>query len=216
MKVARILGEEFDSNIYILIAERKAIIDTGTGFRIRKVLEGIEKYFPIQELEYIILTHMHFDHIGGAKKLKEHSNSNAKIYISEADGKYIIAKDGVAIRASGFFAKVPEMELNFLNEGDVIDLGDSKLEVISTPGHTIGRASLYEPEEKRLFPGDTVFSDGPGRFDIPTGNKADLIESIKKLSDIEISVIYPGHGDTIGGEPKYVRDFLKLIARSLE
>jgi glyoxylase-like metal-dependent hydrolase (beta-lactamase superfamily II) len=213
MEVHRILGERFESNIYILLAKKNTIIDSGTGLKSRVILREIERYIPIKKLNYIILTHMHFDHIGGAKKIAE--ASSAKTYISKVDGHFVAIKDRDATLARNFFASVPELELNFLVEGDEIDLGKEKLKVISTPGHTIGSISLYEPMNKLLFSGDTVFADGVGRYDLPTSNREQLKNSILKLSKLSTSVVYPGHGDTIGGEPKAVSEFLKLLAKSL-
>lgn len=82
-----------------------------------------------------------------------------------------------------------------LTDGAKIDLGDSTLRVIHTPGHTPGSICLYEAQSKSLFSGDTVFPYGSvGRTDLPGGSSRDLIRSISRLVKLDVSVLYPGHG----------------------
>jgi glyoxylase-like metal-dependent hydrolase (beta-lactamase superfamily II) len=82
-----------------------------------------------------------------------------------------------------------------LFDGDTIDLGDHVLKVIWTPGHTDGSMCLYDEMTKSLFSGDTVFSEGVGRTDFPTGSIVELRSSVERISSIDIIGIYPGHGD---------------------
>jgi glyoxylase-like metal-dependent hydrolase (beta-lactamase superfamily II) len=80
-----------------------------------------------------------------------------------------------------------------LQEGDKIELGELTLKVLHTPGHTAGSICLYEPQQ-RLFSGDTIFSDGVGRTDLPTGDVTALHNSIEGLLKLDVQNIYPGHG----------------------
>ena len=206
MKVYRFTGEPFDSNVYLINSEKKALIDAGTGFGVWNVINQIKNAVPSGRIEYLILTHMHFDHMGGAGEIAR--ETGAGVFVSREDGDFIAKKDAITTVAKDFRSVVPDIKLHYLIDEDEIDLENRKMRVISTPGHTKGGICLYEPEEKLLFSGDTVFADGFGRFDLPTGSREDLRESIRKLADLDIRVIYPGHGDTIGGDPEDVRKFL--------
>ena len=86
----------------------------------------------------------------------------------------------------------------------MIDLGKVRLEVIHTQGHTQGSICLYEPKSKSLFSGDTIFSDGIGRVDLPGGDWIKLKKSIERLLNLHrsssIEKIYPGHGSIGSGD----------------
>ena len=101
-----------------------------------------------------------------------------------------------------FGLSAPEIEADgTLKEGDVIDLGEWKLEVMHTPGHSPGGICLYEPRAKVLFSGDTVFPQGNiGRTDLFAGCDADLVSSIERLTKLEVEILYPGHMEIVSGD----------------
>jgi glyoxylase-like metal-dependent hydrolase (beta-lactamase superfamily II) len=206
MKVYRFTDEIMGSNIYLF---DRMLIDTGTGYGSWEILKDIEEKISLKDIESIVLTHMHFDHTGGAETFAR--ATDAKVYISEKDGELLRKKDRDAAAYTSALSEMPDVELTYLKEGDMI----GPLRVIETPGHTAGSICLYEPEEKLLFTGDTVFANGIGRFDMPTGNQEELKRSLMKLSELEVRILYPGHGDTIGGEPDDVRAFLRELANVL-
>jgi glyoxylase-like metal-dependent hydrolase (beta-lactamase superfamily II) len=206
MKIYRFTDEIMDSNIYLF---NGMLIDTGTGYGSWEMLKDIEEKISLKDVESIVLTHMHSDHSGGAETFAR--ATNAKVYISERDGELLRNKDRNAAAYTSALSEMPDVELVYVKEGDMI----GPLRVIETPGHTAGSICLYEPKEKLLFTGDTVFANGIGRFDMPTGNKEELKRSLMKLSELEVRILYPGHGDTIGGEPDDVRAFLRELASVL-
>lgn len=159
------------TNCYLLISEKEtAVIDPVAG------LKEILKEIGERKLNYIILTHFHWDHTLGAPKLKE--KTGAKILIHKDEKNFIKFKVD-----------------KFLEEGDEIKIGDSSLKVIHTPGHTKGSICLMG--EKVMFAGDTIFADGIGRTDLPGGSKEEMERSLEKLSKIlkPGMKIYPGHGE---------------------
>jgi hydroxyacylglutathione hydrolase len=99
-----------------------------------------------------------------------------------------------------------EGELKYLDEGDVVRMGDDALHVLFTPGHSPGSISFYSRENKVLISGDVLFHGSVGRTDLPGGDFAILEESIKtKLYTLPAdTIVYSGHGDTttIGDEMK--------------
>ena len=145
------------------------------------------------KLKYLILTHCHADHIAGLKQIKEEF-PEMKVLIHENDAPGLIDSN---INLSVFL----EADLNFieadilLKDGDIITLGDLKLKVIHTSGHTAGAISILV--EDALFSGDTLFKGCYGRTDLPTSSGADMIKSIDKLLELPAStVVYPGHDQT--------------------
>ncbi|UCB56609.1 MAG: MBL fold metallo-hydrolase [Candidatus Omnitrophota bacterium] len=146
------------------------------------------------EIKYIVNTHGHIDHIGADESLA------APIYIHRLDAAFLgdpqlnlSAMLGLPLSLDG---KVMPLE-----EGQRLEVGDIALEVIHTPGHTPGGVCLNAG--KFCFTGDTLFAQGVGRTDIPSGSEEKLTKSIRKLMRLpDETVIYPGHGptSTIGQE----------------
>lgn len=150
----------------------------------------------------ILLTHGHFDHILASNDLA--SYYQVKIYASEHE-KELLADPNQNCSA-GIGRSVSLLLEDKLMDGDVLELADFSIKAIHTPGHTAGGTCYYFVNHGIIFSGDTLFLESVGRTDLPTGNGAKLVESIKsKLLILEETiVVYPGHGDatTIGYEKK--------------
>jgi glyoxylase-like metal-dependent hydrolase (beta-lactamase superfamily II) len=101
--------------------------------------------------------------------------------------------------------EIPKLKVATFEYGE--RFGDSGLELIHSPGHTIGSIVLYDRATKSLFSGDTVFANGGvGRWDLETGNLGQLRESITKIEELGLENLYPGHGPAIeGGASEHVR-----------
>lgn len=150
------------------------------------------------ELEYIFLTHGHFDHIGSLSVLK--SSTNAKILIHKDEEKYL---NDSSLNLT--FDPLPEVFADILiNDGDSIDFCGTEIKIIHTPGHTVGGVCYYFDD--CLICGDTLFQGSIGRFDFPLGDFATEIKSIKEkiLTLPDDTKVYPGHGlsTSIGIERK--------------
>ncbi|MCD6474282.1 MAG: MBL fold metallo-hydrolase [Thermoplasmata archaeon] len=187
--IKRLLGYGFESNVYLIMDEKIALIDAGTGFETKNLIKEIEEY--ADKIDIIILTHEHLDHCGGAAKLKKHFN--AKVAMHERGS--IAVEEGIF---SEFFnARIERTRVDIkLKGGEIIKLGEYELHVIRTPGHSMGSICLYEPNKKALFSGDTIFLyGGIGRTDFPGGNATLFKKSIEKLSKLDVKALYPGHGD---------------------
>ena len=90
------------------------------------------------------------------------------------------------------------------------DLFGLDLKVFHTPGHSPGSVCLYWTQQKALFSGDLVFKEGIGRTDLPGGDGAKLKESIKKLVNLEIDWLFPGHGNMISGKEEVRSNFNEI------
>lgn len=148
-------------------------------------------------LTHILLTHGHFDHVLGILPIK--LNFNPKILLNSADLS-IYRKAVSSARhwlGPGSYDPPPEPDGNLEEGSRGVVVGDSKIEIISAPGHTPGGICVYLPAENVLFSGDTLFADGVvGRTDLSYSNKEDLVKSLKKLEQLPSdTIIYPGHGE---------------------
>lgn len=173
----------YEANCYILVDDASkecAVIDAGgDAGKIKAAIESMHG-----KPKYLLLTHGHFDHVGGVEEIC--SAYNIPFYISRVDEEYM-AKDnsvyGTLPKASGY-----------LKEGDVLKLGLYEIKVIETPGHTKG--GLCFAVDNKVFTGDTLFQGSVGRTDFIGGDMEEIINSIKtKLLPLGDDVrVYPGHG----------------------
>ena len=201
----------FDSNMYLILGdERTALIDTGTGFMVDATIKSLKDLLAGRGLDIIILTHRHYDHVGGLRGLiKEFS---PKLYAGPDDARPLREGDSESTLGTKFGGSIDPMDVTDFCEGDRIDLGGHVLTAIYTPGHTIGSISVLDEVTGSLFSGDTVFVDGVGNTIHPTGSEKMLIDSLKKLSEIQFSGLYPGHGPIVtSGGQEYVAKGLKMM-----
>lgn len=193
-----VVGEMGNNNFLIIDNGEAALIDcTGEIPELFAVLKENNA-----QLKSILLTHAHFDHIGGVKKLQE--KTGAKVYLHEGD-KEILDGTNTFMSAVG----MPEIDIPnidvWINDGDKIKIGNSELKVIYLPGHTPGGVGYLI--DNMIFSGDTVFLNSVGRTDLPGGNFDDLKASVtnKIFTLDENTIIYTGHGSdtSVGYEKKY-------------
>lgn len=156
------------------------------------------------EIEYIIATHGHPDHVCGNRAIKE--ATNGAIIMHEADVAFFERTETQNYFSMLGMEASPPTEIK-VKDGGIIELGEEKIQVIHTPGHTPGGMCLYCAPD--LLTGDTLFVGGLGRTDFPGGSYSELIDSINnKLLDLpEDTVVWPGHGyggskSTIGEEKR--------------
>ena len=197
MQVKQFLGFGFESNVYLISGTKTVLIDTGTGMHINDLLSSLEGEIDVRDIDYIILTHEHFDHCGGVKTLKELSHAQVCMHEYAAP----VVEQGLEWSAGFFGARQPKTDVDMkLKDGDAIDLGGTTLHIIHTPGHSPGSICIYEPEGKSLFSGDTVFAHGDvGRTDFFGGDVEALIHSVEKLARMDVENLYPGHGEYVFG-----------------
>ena len=196
VEVHKVSGAAFDGNVYLVLDEKPILVDA--GMMAGPTLKNIKKFIDPAKIELIVLTHCHHDHSGAAPALKE--ATGARLMLSEKEVGCI--GDELASVAYLFGQQAPEYKVDeTLKEGMVLDIGEWKLEVMETPGHSTGSLCLYERTEKVLFSGDTVFPDGNiGRTDMFGGSTDELARSIQRLTELDVRVMYPGHMDITSQE----------------
>ncbi|MBM7684762.1 MBL fold metallo-hydrolase [Defluviitalea raffinosedens] len=166
-----------------------------------KIIEAIKK--ENLDIEYIFLTHGHFDHIGALDKVREFTG--AEVVIHEEGREYL---NDPSLNLSGAFAHrgFTKTADQFVSDGALIKVGNLTFKVIHTPGHTMDGVNYYEENHEVLFSGDNLFQNSIGRTDFPKGDFHLLVTGIKKKLLIlpEDVAVYPGHGasTTIGSEKR--------------
>jgi len=189
------LAQLFDSNIYLISGNRTVLVDSGIGFQADDTIQFIKEMLNGRKLDILILTHRHYDHVGGANAIIK--EFGPKVYAGKDDAPPLREGDRDSTLGTKFGGTLEAMDINDLNEGDIIDIGDHRLRIMNTPGHTIGSICIYDEITGALFTGDTVFVGGVGRWDLPTASLNDLTDSLKRISKLKINGLYPGHGPCI-------------------
>ena len=153
------------------------------------------------EIGRILLTHAHFDHVGGLAALKK--ATGAPVYIHQ-DAVPMLRDAPAAASAFGLSLEQPPEPDELLEAGQIVTVGDLRFHVLFTPGHAPGHVSFYLPEDEAVFDGDVLFRQGIGRTDFPDSDHETLLRAIRRelLVLPDETRVFPGHGPptTIGYE----------------
>lgn len=176
------------TNCYMLLSDRAAIV-IDPGF-----ISDITRDFLLENNtreRMILLTHAHFDHIGGAEALRRETGVGIGIGSMDAPA---LADTGINL-SDQFHAHIAPFEADRLFESnEKFSIGDLDISVIFTPGHTVGGVSYLIGD--CLFSGDTLFCGSVGRTDFPGGDIKALKKSVHRLAALGNDIkVYPGHGD---------------------
>ncbi len=193
MKITRIdLGHEIFANCYLLVDEKtgeSAIVDP--AYFNDDIADAFDEA-GMGELKYILLTHGHFDHIFGVHGLKEATGAQVVIHMADADFLLDPAKS-LADRNFPEPQLPVEADIKVI-DGDELFLGEEKITVVSTPGHTMGSVCYIIDNDRVIISGDTLFCMTAGRTDLYGGNEEMMIESLKRLIALEGDYrVLPGH-----------------------
>lgn len=212
MDIFTIPGKAYDSNIYVVVGKKPTVIDTGTGFNSHSVIDDIQQILQLHQIQQILLTHEHFDHVGGVLDIVKASEHNAKVFAHRDTVSKL--KEGRSTFAEMLGGVMPKLKVDTpLSGGETLLIGDENYEVLVTPGHSIGSLCFYSKKSKVLFSGDTIFANGGfGRYDFPGSNFNSLLNSIQHVSTLDIQRLYPGHGPIVDHQGK---DHVALALRSI-
>ena len=169
--------QAFTSNVFLVTGDRTVLVDTGANF---DVVEAVAD--RVDDLEAIILTHTHRDHVGNLAAVKETFDVDAWGYDTAVDGvDHAIADE------------------------ETVQLGDHDYVALHTPGHKNDHLCFYSEEASVLFAGDLVFQNGSfGRTDLEEGDRPTLIESIDRVLewiDPDLEEMHTGHGPSVTNDP---------------
>ncbi len=201
-------------NAYLLIGEKVALVDTlgpKSFSRLKQALAA--RSLRPSDIDLILITHHHFDHVGNLARIKE--VSGAMVIVGEADARFI---EGTSTpppisdlnRIGRFLGRLPESWLRgyqrfrhvqvdrTVKGGEMIE--ELRLEVLALPGHTAGGVGFLDRERKRAFVGDLV-SNYFGRLGMPVLSASESLEDIfasqEMLAGLGLEIAYPGHGSII-------------------
>lgn len=213
LKVKTVVVGAYSVNCYIVYCDETGdgiIIDPGDeAGRIKYTVDALDNI----NIKMIVLTHAHSDHIGAVKELKEYYGVKVALHKEENDIYSNSVYNLTSIMADMPIENHADM---LLKEGDTVNIGNNKLVVMHTPGHTKGSICLYG--DGVLFSGDTLFAGTYGRIDFPTGNEEKLASSIRRILSLsDNTAVYPGHYEstTIKVENKYNQMAKNLIENYL-
>jgi len=192
------------ANCYLLECEEThsaIVIDPGDDAEV--ILDVLEK--RKLNLEFIINTHGHIDHIAANADLKK--KTSARLCIHQLDAKMIINPQKNLSSFMGRDISSPSPDV-ILEDGDIIKVGTISLKVVHAPGHSPG--SIYLLADKVVFSGDLLFAGGIGRYSFPGSSYHQIMNSLKKIMELDDDlIVYPGHGPiTTIGEERDTNPFL--------
>jgi len=186
------------SNIFIFTEGKDiSLVDTGSGMKPNAITPQLKQLgLEVENITRVAITHGHIDHIGGIIEICEHSSPEIFVHPNDMDDLKHMGIKRIA----------------YIDDGDNIQLGQRDLRVIHSPGHTDGSVCLYNDEI--IVTGDTAFPGGYfGRTDLPSGDWRKLIESLDKLSRLNVRVMLPGHGEPLMSEAS---SHLRLARKTAE
>lgn len=164
------------------------------------------------EVEAILITHCHFDHVGAVAPLAR--ATGAPVYCPEIEVP--VLADIMSFTMPGFGPYESYEADEVVKGGEALELAGLTLDVLFTPGHSPGHVTYAVRDEEAIFSGDVLFQGSVGRVDLPGGDGPTLIQSIQALLDSQSAetVVYPGHmGVTTLGAERATNPFLAELAR---
>ena len=164
------------------------------------------------EVEAILITHCHFDHVGAVAPLAR--ATGAPVYCPEIEVP--VLADIMSFTMPGFGPYESYQADEVVKGGEALELAGLTLDVIFTPGHSPGHVTYAVRDEEAIFSGDVLFQGSVGRVDLPGGDGPTLIQSIQALLDSQSAetTVYPGHmGVTTLGAERATNPFLAELTR---
>lgn len=208
-------GEKPGSHVYLIKGTNKnMLIDTGIAANFSKLEAQLREIgLNSGDINLVMLSHEHFDHIGASSFFCDTSIVAAHFL---AANKIMLKDEFVTQNKYRDIITKPLAVHLWLEDGAVIDLGSYRLQILHTPGHTSGCVCIYEPDKKLLFSGDTVFAGGTLSEIATSGNISDYVSSLRRLSSLHISELYPAHGDISLKAEEHIKEAVRYAEGIME
>ena len=190
-------------------SDRALIVDPGD--EAPRILQAVDELGVT--IEGILLTHTHFDHIGAVAPIAK--ATGAPVWCPEIETP-VLADINSDVPWPGFGPYESYDADHTVSGGEKLELAGMEIDVIFTPGHSPGHVTYSVPDETAIFSGDVLFQGSVGRTDLPGGDWATLLDSIRNLVDSHPAetTVYPGHmGMTTLGAERATNPFLAELAR---
>jgi glyoxylase-like metal-dependent hydrolase (beta-lactamase superfamily II) len=222
-------------SVYVLDAERPALVDTGIGTNYERILAAVESVgLEPEDVEVIAVTHVHLDHAGGAGKLLD-ACPNATVSVHEIGAPHLVDPSRLwegTKRAVGdqiqFYDEpdpVPEERIVELTDGDVVDLGDHALEAHHVPGHAPHQVAFSDPENDAVFTADAAGLYTPSTDTVhvtsppPNFDPDQCLDDVGTIEDLDPSVLCYAHfgpaetGGKLAAYRETLREFVAEVER---
>ncbi len=184
------------------------LIDPGHAHKVDELLMRMKTdNVDIDSIKSLIFTHCHPDHMEGISAFDKSSIKKGisikEFHFLEETARPMFAQHGT---------EFPDFKFDFFLREGPLNIGKHEFHVLETPGHSPGSICIYWPAQKTLIAGDLVFMQGVGRADLPGGDEKQLRESLKRVSELDIELVIPGHGPPIRGarDVKANFDYIKM------
>ena len=193
-----ILGTSVN-NVFLITGKTRAVLfDSGwdENDNLDRII-AMWKAAGSPKIAAIVISHKHRDHSGGALKLSQ--ATGGKVYATVLDQALIAADQ-------------PDQPVHHNpKDGETIDIGGATIEMVYTPGHTMGSLSAYHREQRMLFAGDSIRTAAPFRWDKVNGSLPAHLETLKKLQKRDISMIGVGHGPEVTDPRAFIANELAIL-----
>lgn len=204
------------TSVYVVEDEKNVLIDGGTFTEAENIMESLRR-FNLLPLDYIVISHAHWDHFQGVTHIFEEQPDHDVDILAHPDAVPLLEDPSRIEYDFGVENLHPIEDVKPIEEGNVLDLGESKLEVIETPGHTPDCISLLDSENKNIFVSDSVVdmtdeSTYIPAFMPPSFDPDAFVSTLEKLRGIDFESICLGHfGMYYGPDVKDILDQAELI-----
>lgn len=229
----------FDAAYLIVESGRGAFVDCGTALAVPALLAGIARAgITPADIDWLILTHVHLDHAGGAGALLQHL-PNARVVVHPRGAPHMIDPTKLIAGATAVYGEeemarsygkivpIPAERVDIAHDGHIVDLAGRRLLCVDTPGHALHHICIWDAQSRSLFTGDTFGIsyrelDAPdGVFIFPTTTPVQfdppaLKASIQRLLDLHPESIYLTHYGRIGGAQRNAHHLFELIDAMVE
>jgi len=200
-----------DAAIYLVrFGEQAVLIDSGCGDSHDRLVENISSVLPqAVEISYLLLTHCHYDHVGGAATLKKHYG--CKIVAHQLDAAFLEAGDSQVTAASWYETKMLPLTIDHKMEGrkEIVKIGNGEVLAYHCPGHSPGSlVYLVRLEDQKILFGQDVHGPLDSSF---LSNRKDYIRSLKFMAALNADILCEGHFGVYRGKEdieKFIRSFM--------
>lgn len=198
--------QENNCNTIFIDGEIPFLVDPGHSHLFGHVVEGMARDGKVAEtVKAIICTHSHPDHIEAIERF----DNNVLKGIGASEFEYMKGSGKELFLAGG--CQIPRLSFKILLKDGMLQMGEKRFQVITTPGHSPGSICLYWEQKRVLISGDTIFYMGVGRADLPGGDMEQLSHSIRELSRLPIDFLIPGHGEIVKGAETIEKNFRTIL-----
>lgn len=207
-----------DAHVYILGkpgSKDLSIIDAGLMGKGDYKVQSIRDFgLELEDVKRVIMTHTHLDHIGCLSQIREQLPW-LELWVHEVEADPLESGDDRTVYGMDMFKSMMVMQYQLkpgdftftvdrrLKEGEVLEIGDMVWEILHIPGHSAGSIALYDPANRVLVPGDTVYADyAIGRFDLHGADASALKASLNRLAGLDVDILLPGHNRIMKDVPE--------------